>query len=948
MEELIYELSAPLSGTGNGVLVQFFLNVICPLLLIVIIVSAILHWKGQHRVYMTVYAVVTTVVFLGAAVAAFTRLDLAEYIKNTKEDSKFIEDNYVDGSAVDLTFPAKKRNLIYIFLESVETTYSDKENGGAFTFDCIPELTELAEENECFSGGGLNGGMILPGTTWTMGGMFAQTSGLPLKISIGENMMSTQKDFFPDITTLGDILYKEGYKQVLLLGSDAEFGGRKTYFSQHGNYEMLDYGYAVENGKIPEDYYVWWGYEDEKLFAFAKEELMSLSQSDEPFNLTMLTVDTHFEDGYVCDLCSDEFGENQYANVMACSSRQVADFVAWIRQQDFYENTTIVLVGDHTTMDSDFCDDADDDYARKAYLSIINSAIEKKRDGDIEYSTLDMFPTTLAAMGVEIEGDQLGLGVNLFSDKKTLIEQNGFDVVAAEFNKGSKLMVQLAGIDMENEELMQEEGWFPDATTCVTDYSPESGTITVVVDDIVNVSDVEEVTLSLADTTGKSVYDCVMELNADRSYSAEVSIRDLPNHEGTITVSAQTSDGRAYKLDELGGDLTFQAHDNIDNYLSLLKGRDDIAVIMTAYGYKAYPVDGVTDNLLRDLGVRNSLSKNRDAGFYAVIDKNHETDDVAEGCLSYDGILSNGIRYSLNSVPGGCDGDFYITIDGGDYSSPDGDSSFPGGLHIVVYSLVENGVIDNAVFDMSDWSIPSCVVSAEESGKYAEISVSRIETDDDVTRFSARGELWDDKTRSHPILFDLTGNSADRLSASVKVRNIDTENCYLKVYLKNEKTLVETLAIDWRGNLGLLKGSIVPYLDNIRENYSDRLVVICSRDEASRGLSDEVIAAMRRFGMTKLNKDSYRQCYYYASVGDQMIEQIDGDRINWKGTIGGVDLAISGESYDLRNYSSIKIQDEEYSLNERGLNIVVYDLEKQRVDDVVNFDLHLDSNRMRR
>ena len=33
----------------------------------------------------------------------------------------------------------------------------------------------------------------------------------------------------------------------------------------------------------------------------------------------------------------------------------------------------------------------------------------------------------LAALGVEIEGDMLGLGVNLFSDKKTLTEEYGYD-----------------------------------------------------------------------------------------------------------------------------------------------------------------------------------------------------------------------------------------------------------------------------------------------------------------------------------------------------------------------------------------------------------------------------------------------------------------------------------------------------------------------------------------
>ena len=34
-----------------------------------------------------------------------------------------------------------------------------------------------------------------------------------------------------------------------------------------------------------------------------------------------------------------------------------------------------------------------------------------------------MFPTTLAALGVKIPGDMLGFGVNLFSDKKTLLEE---------------------------------------------------------------------------------------------------------------------------------------------------------------------------------------------------------------------------------------------------------------------------------------------------------------------------------------------------------------------------------------------------------------------------------------------------------------------------------------------------------------------------------------------
>ena len=104
---------------------------------------------------------------------------------------------------------------------------------------------------------------------------------------------------------------------MFLLGSDASFGGRRLYYTQHGHYAIRDYNYAVWNDWIPRDYRVWWGYEDHKLFGFARKQLTELAKKKQPFNFTMLTVDTHFPDGYVCEYCPHTFGSNQYANVMA-------------------------------------------------------------------------------------------------------------------------------------------------------------------------------------------------------------------------------------------------------------------------------------------------------------------------------------------------------------------------------------------------------------------------------------------------------------------------------------------------------------------------------------------------------------------------------------------------------------------------------------------------------
>ena len=101
----------------------------------------------------------------------------------------------------------------------METTYSDKKNGGAFEENIIPELTRLAGENEDFSGENkkLNGGIAMPGSTWTMGAMFSQSSGITLNISISANEMDTKDAFFSNTITLGDILEQAGYTQTLLV-----------------------------------------------------------------------------------------------------------------------------------------------------------------------------------------------------------------------------------------------------------------------------------------------------------------------------------------------------------------------------------------------------------------------------------------------------------------------------------------------------------------------------------------------------------------------------------------------------------------------------------------------------------------------------------------------------------------------------------------------------------
>lgn len=365
-------------------------------------------------------------------------LNLVQFVSAATTESVFIEDHYVDPNHTKLTFPEQKRNLIYIFLESMETTFGETEAGGPIYDNFIPELTMLAQENVNFSNDdGVGGALSFSGTTWTAAAMVTQTSGINVQVPLEAEYFGGKNGYMPGVVSIGEVLEDAGYNQTLLVGSDAEFGGRESYFLEHGNYNIVDLKTLKERGWLSEDYRIWWGFEDAKLFAAAKLELTALASQGEPFNFTMLTCDTHFPDGYRCKECQNEYPE-RYPTVMRCSSRMLYEFIEWIQEQPFYENTTIVLCGDHLTMDPDFMQDVDENYLRTVYNCIINPAVEPVREKNREFGTFDMFPTTLAAMGVEIQGDRLGLGTNLFSDKQTLCEMYGFEALDWELQKRSE------------------------------------------------------------------------------------------------------------------------------------------------------------------------------------------------------------------------------------------------------------------------------------------------------------------------------------------------------------------------------------------------------------------------------------------------------------------------------------------------------------------------------
>lgn len=445
-EQLLYGVMK-LKGSGAstamyGVIYVFIsFIIICPLLLLPVVdfgkrIMLQVNDKKFFQIYpiknIKIYGVFLLVIAVVCLLASFK---FFSYVKNMFFSSTDIfEQYYVESGNVDISFPDNKRNLIFIFAESLESSNVSIENGGLFEKSVIPNLEQYALDNINFSHDDKIGGAYQAyGSNWTAAAMVSQTSGIPLKVSLDDFHTNSIK--LMNVTTLGDILYKNGYTSYLLLGSDAEFGGRKSYFENH-NYFIKDYYTAIDEKVIDKDYYEWWGYEDSKLFEYAKTILSDISENGEPFNFTMLTADTHFTDGYLDKSCDNIF-EEQYANSFYCSDSMISNFVEWIKEQKFYENTTIIIVGDHLTMQDGFYQE--DSYSdRTIYNVFINSNIKNNYNNKNRvFTAMDIFPTTIAALGAQIEGDRLGLGTNLFSDKKTIPEMIGIDKFNEELSKSS-------------------------------------------------------------------------------------------------------------------------------------------------------------------------------------------------------------------------------------------------------------------------------------------------------------------------------------------------------------------------------------------------------------------------------------------------------------------------------------------------------------------------------
>lgn len=230
INQILFTLTQPVEGINQSQLDSYIVGPLMQSLFFIFILIFIFYGinrltKLKKRITVFEFirfkkllmSVLSIVILIFGFFISINEIGYAEVKSYFFEKSELYEKAYVNPKKVNLTFPEQNRNLIYIFLESMETAYISKDLGDAQKENLLPNLTNRIQSGEAinFSNTDTIGGELpIYITGFTVGGMVAQTAGVPVRTSLDNNTLNNNpnyqalKKFLPGAHSIDDVLSK--------------------------------------------------------------------------------------------------------------------------------------------------------------------------------------------------------------------------------------------------------------------------------------------------------------------------------------------------------------------------------------------------------------------------------------------------------------------------------------------------------------------------------------------------------------------------------------------------------------------------------------------------------------------------------------------------------------------------------------------------------------------
>jgi len=461
-EQVIFFLNVPVDGAESEFVRTFYIKVLLfssLVTLLFVILKFVGHWLAKRErgmgpllakgmpFYGKAICLISIVIIIVSGFRINRMFQVGENLRNqyNQEISQFYEKFYVDPQTAQIIPPAqaKKGNLIVVYLESMERTFSDEK---LMSRNLIPHLSQIADENQSFS-------YFTQGYAQspTQAALVSSMIGVPITylMQIGRSIVvgGSLSEFAPNAFSIGQLLQKEGYQNLYVQGTSGRFSGTDVFLKSHGFdqfYDMDDMVSRFEGSRAKEclEAKVLARFYDEFTYDFFKEKIRTLP-ADKPFFAVMATIDTHFGNATPN---SQKLFPTETENTIYHASSMAGQFLEWVRKQPFGENTTVVFIGDHLMMKvGGRKDPASRTFFRDAPINsrfMFNAFVNARKkapDRMRHFTQVDIFPTLVESLGYEIKGGRLGLGTSLFSGRETLLEALGTDELDSQLRKKNLL-----------------------------------------------------------------------------------------------------------------------------------------------------------------------------------------------------------------------------------------------------------------------------------------------------------------------------------------------------------------------------------------------------------------------------------------------------------------------------------------------------------------------------
>lgn len=324
------------------------------------------------------------------------------------------------------------KNVVLIYLESYERAALDNT--------AYPNMANNLRKLESQ---GTKYGRFLQthGTSHTIAGIVSSQCGVPFAATGGGGNTKNNGGgsyFMPHVQCLADVTKRLGYRNVYYQGGHLDFTRKRAFFSAHGYHQVA--GYDEPWSDIAPENKRGWGFHDDVLYRLASEKIDELAalSNEQPFLFTMLTLDTHDAssgDKRMSKSCYDkgvsvyyDLREHAIQDQLYCSDALVGEFVKSLKQKHG-DTLDIYIASDHLPHSISVIPSLRGEPNRELiFLKVAGNGDQPQVQQGRQLSHLDIAATILDEI-TEGQINRLGMGVSLWSDRSTLIEKYGIEVL---------------------------------------------------------------------------------------------------------------------------------------------------------------------------------------------------------------------------------------------------------------------------------------------------------------------------------------------------------------------------------------------------------------------------------------------------------------------------------------------------------------------------------------